>query len=50
MEKLSLDPEAFVEQLPPGTKAAVAALKALQEKVRRDRMRMHTHAAAGQSQ
>lgn len=35
MEQLSLEPEAFVEQLPPATKAAVEALRELQSKVRR---------------
>lgn len=34
MEKLTLDPEEFVEQLPAPVKAAVDELKGLQGKVR----------------
>jgi hypothetical protein len=34
MSKLTLDPEEFIEQLPPATKAAVEALRELQGKVR----------------
>ena len=39
MQQLNLDPEEFVEQLPPGVKAAVDALRGLQDKVRGRRRR-----------
>jgi hypothetical protein len=40
MQQLTLEPEEFVDQLPAGSKAAVEALRELQEKVRAARRRM----------